>query len=167
MVSFLEISPPNLLYVSRPPYFHMLHPSRPSWFVHLNYKCWVHIMKLLTMQFSPIACYLLLLKTLFLNTLSVCPSLNVQDQVKHPYKTSLIIFIFLCRNWRDKIFCTKWEQAFREFNLLLFCWCTQFWFLTVSPECLEFVTFSEDLLLPPFYCCSFSLCSGDKTWIWS
>jgi hypothetical protein len=30
----------------------------------------------------------ILFSTLFSNTLSLCPSLNVRDQVSHPYKTA-------------------------------------------------------------------------------
>jgi hypothetical protein len=40
-------------------------------------------MKLLIMQFSPTSCH-----TLFSNTLSLCSSLNVRDQVSHPYRTT-------------------------------------------------------------------------------
>jgi hypothetical protein len=55
-------------------------------------------MKLLIMQFSPISVtsYLfgpnILLNTLFSNTLGLYSSLNVRDQVSHPYIDSYIIF---------------------------------------------------------------------------
>jgi hypothetical protein len=51
-------------------------------------------MQLLIMQFSPASCHFIplrpniLLNTLFSNTLNLCSSLNVRDQVSHPYKTS-------------------------------------------------------------------------------
>jgi hypothetical protein len=51
-------------------------------------------MKLLSMQFPPIAVTSsllgpnILLSTLFSNTLSLCPSLNVRDQVSYPYRTT-------------------------------------------------------------------------------
>jgi hypothetical protein len=55
------------------------------------------------------------LSTLFSNTLSLCYSLNVTDQVSHPYKitgriTVLYILTFksLDSRWEDKRFWTKW-----------------------------------------------------------
>ena len=49
---------------------------------------------------SPVTSFLLvpniLLSTLFSNTLSLCSSLNVSDQVSHPYKTTgKIIFLYI------------------------------------------------------------------------
>jgi hypothetical protein len=34
---------------------------------------------------------------LFLNTLSLCPSLNVRDQVSHPYKRGRKIYFFIMK----------------------------------------------------------------------
>jgi hypothetical protein len=48
-------------------------------------------MKLLIVQLFPLSCHLgpnILLRTLFSNTLSLCSSLTVRDQVSHPYKTT-------------------------------------------------------------------------------
>jgi len=72
-------------------------------------------MKTLIMQFSPLPCYLVPLKpniflsTLFSNILSLYSSLNVRDQVSHPYKTTrnimvlyISIFMFLDTNWKTK-----------------------------------------------------------------
>ena len=63
------------------------------------------------------------LSTLFSNTLSLHFFLNVNDQVSHPYKTTdkiivlyIILFIFLDMKLEDKIFCTKWYQAFPDFS---------------------------------------------------
>src|SRR5215468_10498431 len=64
---------------------------------------------------SPVASSLLgpniLLSTLFSNTLSLCSSLSVRDQVSHPYKTTgkttvlyTLIFVFLDSNLEDKSF---------------------------------------------------------------
>ena len=79
------------------PILSQLHPvpTTPSYFlkIHLN------------ILHSPVTLSLLgpniLLSTLFSNTLSLCSSLNVSDQVSHPYKTTgkiivLYILIFYC-----------------------------------------------------------------------
>ena len=67
----------------------------------------------------PVTLYLLgpniLHNTLFSNTLRLRPSLNVSDQVSHPYKTTgkiiilcILIFKFLVSKLEDKKFCTEW-----------------------------------------------------------
>jgi hypothetical protein len=54
----------------------------------------VQVMKLLIMQLSPASCHFIplgpniLLGTLFSSTLSLCSSLNVRDQVLHPYRST-------------------------------------------------------------------------------
>ena len=68
---------------------------------------------------SPVTLSLLfpniLLNTMFSNTLSFHSSLNISDQVSHPYKTTskiivlyTLIFTFLYSNLEDKKFCTEW-----------------------------------------------------------
>ena len=70
---------------------------------------------------SPVTSSLLgpniLLNTMFSNTLSFLSSLNISDQVSHPYKsTGKIIFLynmsfkFFDRNLEDKRFCTDYPQ---------------------------------------------------------
>jgi hypothetical protein len=58
-------------------------------------------MKLCNFLHSPVTSSLLgpniLLKTLFSNTLSLCTSLSMRDQVSHPYKTTgriVVLYIF-------------------------------------------------------------------------
>ena len=79
---------------------------------------------------SPVTSSLLgpniLLSTIFFNTLNLRSSLNVSNQVSHPYKKKgtiivlyFLIFIFLDSKMEGKSFCTKWQQAFPDFNLLL------------------------------------------------
>jgi len=68
---------------------------------------------------SPVTSYLLgpniPLSTLCSNTLTLRSSLNVNDQVSHPNKTTnkitvlcILVFIFLDSKLEDKRFCTEW-----------------------------------------------------------
>jgi hypothetical protein len=66
------------------------------------------------------------LSTQFSNTLSLGCSLNVNDQVSHPYKTTgniivLCIFNLICLDSKleYKTFWTEWQQAFPGFSMLL------------------------------------------------
>jgi len=75
----------------------------------------------------------ILLNTLLSNTLSLHSSLNMSDQVSHPYKTTgkitflyILIFKFLDSNLVDKRVCSEWQQAFPGFNLLLISSPTEF-----------------------------------------
>ena len=61
----------------------------------------------------------ILFNTLFSNTISLCSSINVSDQVSHPYPTigeTLVLYIliskFLYSNTEDERLSTKWYQAF-------------------------------------------------------
>jgi hypothetical protein len=72
---------------------HMSRPPQSPWFLLPNdIWRWVQNMKLLIVQLhSPVASSFfgpnILFRTLFSNTLSLCSSLSLRDQVSHPYKT--------------------------------------------------------------------------------
>jgi phosphate starvation-inducible membrane PsiE len=78
-------------------------------------------MKLLIMQFlqPPVISFLfganILLSVLLSDTLSLCSSLNVRDQVSHPYRTTgkivvlyILTFMFLDSRREDKRFWPEW-----------------------------------------------------------
>ena len=95
----------------------------------------------------------ILLNTLSSNTLSLRSSFSVIDQVSHPYKTTgkmivlyIFIFIFLGSKLEDKRFCTEWQQAFPDFNLLLISSDIEFWFVKVVPKYLKSCTLSKELI---------------------
>ena len=84
------------MHLSSLPYVpHAPPPSRPRFDRPNNIWYGIQIIKLLTMQYPPIPCYLvplrpsIFLSALFSNTLSLCSSLNVKDQVSNPYKRAL------------------------------------------------------------------------------
>jgi len=96
---------------------------------------------------SPVTSSLLgpniLLNTLLSNTLSLRSSLNVSDHVQHSDKTTCenivlqtLIIISLNSKLKDERFCTEWQQAFPEFNLLIiFSW-IDFWSVNyLKPTC--------------------------------
>ena len=92
-----------------------------------------------------------LLNNLFSNTLSLSlrSSLNVSDQVSHPYKTTgaiiflyIRIFIFLDSKLENKRFCTEWYQAFPDFHLFLIYSWKEFSFVKVVSKYLNCSTLS-------------------------
>ena len=109
----------NTVYASPVPHTcYMICPSNSSRFHHPKNVVFSTPLSLLGPN--------ILLSTLFSNTLRLLPSLNLSDQVSHPYQTTgkiivvyVLIFKFLDSEREDKRFCTEWEQAFLNFNLLL------------------------------------------------
>ena len=128
---------------TKTPYTHFLLP------IHATYPAHLILLNLITQTIlgeqyrsvssslcsflhSPVTSFLLgpniLLYTLQVlsNTLSLRSSLCVSGHVSYPYKTVvtiiilyILIFMFLDSKLKDKRFCTGWQQAFRDFNLLL------------------------------------------------
>jgi hypothetical protein len=77
-------------------------PSHPTWFDHPNNIWWlVQTMELLKMQIPPASCHFIPLWSKFSsqhpfsNILSLCSSLNVGDQVSHPYQTCKIAVLWI------------------------------------------------------------------------
>jgi hypothetical protein len=83
----------------------------------------------------------LMCANIFLSTLSICSSPNVNNQVSHPCKIA-------CKNdssedfnlhifghkWQEKRFWTKAYLAVSLFHLFLISSCMQFWFVSVIPK---------------------------------
>jgi hypothetical protein len=103
---------------------------------------------------SPVTSSLLgqniLLRSLFSNTLSLCSSLNVRDQVSRPYKTTgriMVLYSYIltfklldsrkAKDW------TEYQQAFSEFDLFfIFSW-MQSWPVSILLKYLNFATSSN------------------------
>jgi hypothetical protein len=84
----------------------------------------VQVLKLLVTQFCPTSCHFVcllskfLLSTLFSDTLSLCSSLNVREQVSRPYRTTdrIILFMFLYSRREDKRFGLNGSKFAKMFN---------------------------------------------------
>lgn len=127
MVFFLQVSPQNPA-CTCPPCINATCPAHLI-LLYLNvisqiipgeeHKSW-----------SPSLCYFLqspmtssfldpniFLSTLYSNTLSLCSSLNMRNQVSQPYKKQanlfvlILIYIFLASIWEDRTFWNEWPQA--------------------------------------------------------
>jgi len=94
----------------------------------------------------------ILLNTMFSNTLSFLSSRNVSNKFHTHTKQQeklvpyILIFKFLDSNLEDKRFCTKWQQAFPDFNLHLISSAVEFWFVKVVPKYLNSSTLSKIIL---------------------
>ena len=135
-----QVSPPKpCMHISSPPY--ALHDQHNTFFfvwitrIILGEEYRSLSYSLCIFLHSPVTSSLLD-PNILLNTLSLRSYLSVSDQVSHPYKTTgeiiflfILIFIFLDSKLEDKRFCTKWQQALPDFNLLLISSWIKFWFL--------------------------------------
>jgi len=131
-------------------------------------------MKLLTMCLlhSPVTLSFsdpsIFLNALFWNTLSLCSSQNVRDQVSHPHETTgkttslcILSFIFWIANWKTEfldwmVVGILWVQFALKFfmNAILI--------VTVVAKSLNFATHSKIYYLS--LCCDFFLHSVHETW---
>jgi hypothetical protein len=85
-----------------PPLSHACHMPRPShsplYDLSNDIWWWVQIMKLPILQLSPFSRYFIPVRSKYsqhpvLKNPSLCSSLNVRDQVSHPYKTTRRIMV--------------------------------------------------------------------------
>ena len=120
VVSFPQVSPPNPVYACPLP----RRATCPAHLIYFDFitrtilaeECRSLNSSLCSFIHCPVTSSLLgpnILNTLFSNTLSLRSSLNVSDQVSHPYKTAgkiivLYIFKFLYSKSKDKRYCTEW-----------------------------------------------------------
>jgi hypothetical protein len=91
-----------------------------------------------------------LLNSLFMNTLTLWPYLNVKA---YPLQTTdkitvfhILIFMLLGIIWNKIKFWTEWQQAFLKFSLLLIYLWIQFWFVSIITGYLIIATYSGDSL---------------------
>jgi hypothetical protein len=103
-------------------------------------------LKLLIMYFSRIPCYLALLGPNI--PLSILFSYTFLPQCERPTTGKIIflyilIFKFLDSKLEDKRFCTEWQQAFPDFNLLLISSWIEFWSVKVVTKYMKSSTLSK------------------------
>jgi hypothetical protein len=134
-------------------------PSHPPWFNRPNSTWWsVQVVKLVFMQLfaasSPRPPSTFPLSILFPNTLNLCSSLSVRDQVSHSYKTTYKIIVLCILMFKFLERRTEWLEAFSGRDQLFNFFMNVIWFdwVLFYPKCLNFATVSNDLLA------SFILC---------
>ena len=166
MVSFPRVSPPKPCIHLYPPY--VLHSPpisffsilSPDWFLvrSADHKAPNYVVFSTPLLPRPSSKYTPQHPILSNPQPSVSSSLNMKDQVSHPYKGTgkinvmyILILKFLDNKLKDKIFRTEWQQAFPDFNLLLN------FFANAILICLECSQTSE--LLHPFKGFSVSFCT--------
>ena len=152
----------------------MPRPTHSSRFDHPNNIEWVQIVKLLIMQFSPLPCYRVplrpkcspqqsILKHLQLTFLLQCqrPRFTpIQNNTQNYIFLYILIVRFLHRKLEDKIFSTRWYQAFLNFSLLLISSWIEFWFVKVVPKWnIEYIFFKFQYPVRSgvYLCCDFGL----------
>ena len=143
-LTFTHLNP-----VRTSPLYHtcyMPHPSHSSGFDHLN-NVWegVQIIKFLILWFSPLPCYLVPLRHIYLpqHPLLEHPQSTFLPQFEQSsfipiqnnrqnYSSVCLILYILDNNLEDKIFCFELLQALPYFNLLLTSSWLEFWFIRVE-----------------------------------
>jgi hypothetical protein len=100
-----------------------MHATYPTHFILFDLKCTSY--KAPHYAVSSLLGSNILLSTLFLNTLNLCSSLSVRDQVSHPYKTtgkSIFIYILgFLSFWRGDRKTKDSEQNGSSHSLNLIC----------------------------------------------
>ena len=147
---------------------YMPHPSH-SWFDDPNIW-WVQIIKSHYVN-SPITSSIIgpniFLSALFPNTLILCPSLIVWDQVSHPYKTEgkiivlcIFTFIFLDSKLEDRRFCLTAICTFPHDSLGMF---PNIW--SVPPfQRIYYLYVCVCVCMYIYIGCDFALHAGLETW---
>jgi hypothetical protein len=99
----LSFSDQNFVCISQLSHvWYMTHPSHSPWFYHPNNILWrVQDMKFFTLQFSSACCHFFPLRSKslqhpILNTINLCFSLGVREQVSHLYRITgkITVWIF-------------------------------------------------------------------------
>jgi hypothetical protein len=133
-----------------------------SWCYHLKNIWWgIQVIKLLFMRSSPLYCHLPLRpKCVPQNPIIEKPQLKsspppfIRPSLKFTKKTGKITVLYISRylvnKLRDKIFCTEWQQAFPDFNLLSLSSWMEFLCVRIVPPYFNFSTLSNELF--SFYC---------------
>ena len=135
MVLFPQVSPSKpCVNLSLSCMWYIPHPSRSSWFDHQNNMWWgVQVIKLLIVLVSPFFFYLYPLRPKYspqhtiLKHLSLHSSLNLSDQVSHPYKTTgtiIVLYILFFIFWIAS--CKTKDSALNDNKHSLTSFCSSF-----------------------------------------